>query len=219
MAFTLGELKIKLNNAVGTAETNLLTVEKRVAALNRAIQIILEQYAVPQYVVSTPLSFLSGVAALPTDCLQPLKVVDPNNAFNVFVQTDWDLFDFQTQMTYTIVWDTANDIEILKTFPANYTTLTFWYVKNPPLLVDDTDSPRFNVWWADAIAEKAAEVLLTDSAVFERAEAKKTVSTDLINKAWQRERARITGPENNKLTSIFSQKRSLLNSRSSITIN
>lgn len=219
MSFTLGDLKIKLNFAVGTAETNLLTTEKRVDAINRAIQIILEQFPIPQYVVPVTLTLVSGITNLPTDCLQPLKLVDPTNAFNVFTQTDWDLFDFNTQMTYTIVWDTVNDVEVIKIAPTTYTSLKFWYVKNPPLLVDDTDEPRFNSWWSDAIAEKAAEKLLTDTAVFNRAEAKKLTADDLMNKAWQMERARITGPENNKLTSIFSQKRSLLNSRSSITIN
>ena len=219
MAFTLGDLKTKLNFALGTSETNLMTVEKRTDALNRSIQIILEQYAIPQYVISTALSFTAGIANLPTDCLQPLKLVDPTQNSNDFKRVNWDSFADNVSNTYTITWDTAGSKEVIKSYPTNYTTLTFWYIMNPPTLVSDSDFPRFNSWWMDAIVEKAAEKLLTDVGTFNRAEAKQATADNLIAKAWQNERQRIVGPEENKLTSVFSKKKSLLQGRSTITTN
>lgn len=217
MSITLSNLKIKLNFALGTSETNLMTNEKRVDAINRAIQIILEQYPVPQYVVNTLISFTNGQGDLPTDCLNPLKLSDPTNNFNVFIRTNWDNFQNKTSFTYDIEWLTSGNKEVINIFPTSYTSLTFWYIQNAPLLVNDGDVARFNSFWQDAIAEKAAEVLLTSSAQFDRAQAKQEVADNLIAKAWQLERLRIEGPENSKLTSVFSQKKSLLNYRSTVT--
>jgi len=219
MSVTLGELKIKLNYAVGTSETNLLTQEKREDAINRAIQSILEQYPIPQYVVSTPLSFSSGVADLPDDCVQPLKLVDPTNAYIEYDRISWDDFPLNINQTYTILWDSDDEVEVVNIYPTTPTSLTFWYVQNQDLLVDDTDTARFNRWWIDAIAEKAAEKLLTDVASFNRSQAKKFVGDDLVAKAWQIERSRITGVQDNKLKSIFTRRSLLGGNRSSITIN
>ncbi len=214
--FTLGDIKIKLSFALGTAETNLMTNEKRTDAINRAIQIILEQYPIPQYIKSTDLTFVAGVSNLPTDCTQPLKVTDANSAFVEYKRVTWDDFTLQINQSFTISWDYVNNVEIIKTFPTNLTLLTFWYVQNQPALASDADTVRFNIWWLDAIAEKAAEQLLTSSAAFNRAEAKNQVATTLLAKAWQLERLRIVGPENNRLKSIYSTKASLLRGSSNI---
>lgn len=213
---TLGELKILLNFTVGTSETNLLTNEKRLDALNTVIQNILEQFPIPQYVTSTTLTFVSGLSALPTDCIMPLKMNDASQPTIIYDRIDWDDFLFNISQTYTIQWDGINDVEQIAIYPQTPTSLQFWYIQNPDPLVDDVDTVRFNPWWAKAIAEKAAEKLLTDSAAFNRAQAKKQVADDLLAKAWQTERARITGIQDNRLKSIFT-KRSLLQFRSSLT--
>ena len=204
--FTLSDLEIKLNFALGTSETNLLTREKRVDAINRVIQTILEQYPIPQYVVTNDLTFYQGVTGLPGDCVQALKLADPKNPATEYSRVSWDSFSLNRPQTYTIAWDSNIQQETIKIYPSwNNVSLRFWYVQNQPLLVNDTDSPRFNVWWQDAIAEKAAEYLLISSASFNRAEAKKGVADDLIAKAWQIERSRITGVQDQRLTSIYSK--------------
>lgn len=213
---TLGELKIKLNFAIGTSETNLLTNEKRTDAINTAIENILEQYPIPQYVAPVDLTFSSGLTDLPADCLMPLKITYPNDAFTEYDRVDWDKFPLNISQTYTIQWDDVNKVEQIAVYPQTPSLLRFWYIQNPDDLVDDADEVRFNVWWAKAIAERAAERLLTDSAAFNRAEAKAKMADNLGAKAWQIERARITGIQDNRLTSIYS-KRSLLQFRSSIT--
>lgn len=214
---TLGDLKIKLNFAVGTSETNLLTVEKREDALNRAIQIILEQYPIPQYVISPNLTFTNGVATLPDDCVMPLKLVSPTDAYTIYSRVGWDKFPYNIPQTYTIRWDTATNLEKIYIYPTTATSLTFYYVQNQETLVDDADECRFNPWWANPIAEKAAEILLTDTANFNRAQAKQIVADNLMAKAWQIERQRITGVQDNKLTSIYQQTSLLGGNRSSIT--
>ena len=217
--FTLADLMRKLNFALGTSETNLMTNEKRIDALNRSIQIILEQYAVPQYVANTALAFSSGVALLPPDCVQPLKLVDPTSSNIEYERQTWDKFIYNINQSCTFLWDNVQNAEVVKIYPTTPTSLNFWYVQNQPPLSNDTDAPRFNIWWEDAIVEKAAEQLLTSIASFTRAQAKQQVADSLIAKAWQIERMRITGPENNFLTSVFSTKKSLLNYRSIITTN
>ncbi len=213
---TLGELKIKLNFTIGTSEVNLLTPEKRVDAINTAIQNILEQFPVPQYVAYTDLTFTIGLVNLPTDCLVPLKITYPADAYTEYDFVDWSKFPLNIDQTATIQWDDILKAERIAIYPQTPNVLRFWYIQNPEDLVDDADAARFNVWWKKAIAEKAAEKLLTDSADFNRAQAKKQVADDLIAKAWQSERARITGIQDNRLTSIFT-KRSLLQTRSSLT--
>lgn len=213
---TLGQLKIKLNFAIGTSETNLLTNEKRIDALNTAIQNILEQYPIPQYVTPTDLTFITGLANLPADCLVPLKMTYPTDAYTEYDEVDWRKFPLNLSQTYTIQWNDTLKVEQLAIYPQTPNVLRFWYIQNPPDLVIDSDAARFNVWWEKAIAEKAAEKLLTDSATFNRAQAKKQVADDLIAKAWQTDRARITGIQDNRMTSIFTQ-RSLLQFRSSLT--
>ncbi len=213
---TLGELKIKLNFAVGTSETNLLTNEKRVDALNTAIQNILEQYPIPQYVASTNLTFTSGLTDLPADCLMPLKITYPTDAYTEYDRVDWDKFTLNIAQTYTIQWDDVGEVEQIAIYPQTPTLLKFWYIQNPDILVDDADDIRLNVWWKKAIAEKAAEHLLTDSAALNRAGSKAGAADNECAKAWQIERTRITGIQDNRLTSIFT-KRSLLQFRSSLT--
>lgn len=213
MAITLGQLKVLLNFALGTSETNLLTKPKREDAINASIQNILEDYAIPQYVISANLSFTNGVASLPTDCITPLKLNDPNQKTIIYDRINWDNFSYNLTQTYTIKWDTVSSSEKMYIYPANTTTLEFWYVQNQPVLTTDSNTIRFNPWWAKPIAEKAAEKLFTDSASFNRADAKEKTANDLIAKAWQTERARITGVQDNKLTSIFTKK-SLLGSSS-----
>lgn len=213
MAVTLGSLKILLNFALGTSEVNLLTTEKRVDALNTAIQNILEQYPIPQYVASTNLNFVAGTASLPTDCVIPLQLNQVGNGFVHWDLVDWSNFSLNIPQSSTIQWDSNLLVELLKIYPADTTTLQFWYIQNQPALVTDADLTRFNPWWAKPIAEKAAEKLFLDSASFNRSEAKAQVADDLIAKAWQTERIRIREAKNNKLTSIYT-KQSLIGGRS-----
>lgn len=216
---TLGTLETKLSFALGTSETNLMTDEKRIDAINKAIEVVLTQYPIPQYVVSSNLAFTSGIAELPENCLMPLKLNDPTQASVVYSRVNWDDFESNISYTYTIAWDAGLDAEHIAIYPTTATTLQFWYVQNFTQLETDTDTIRLNIWWADAIAAKAAEFLLLDTASFNRAEAKRNVADDLIAKAWQIERARITGVQDQRLRSIYSKYSLLQQTDASITWN
>lgn len=206
MAISLGQLKILLNFTLGTSETNLLTSEKRTDAINTAVQNILEQYPIPQYVISTNLTFTSGVTPLPDDCLVPLQLNDPASPQVRYERLDWSRFSLNVPQTYIIRWDSVNEEEQMAIYPITPATLQFWYVQNQTDLAADGDEVRFNSWWAKAIAEKAAERLLIDSASFNRAEAKAQIANNLIAKAWQTERLRIRETETTKLQSIFTKR-------------
>jgi len=214
MATTLGQYLQRLSYALGTTETNLFTLDKRKNAVNRAISIAVQQYPIPQYVKRTTLTFVAGVATLPTDCLQPYLLYDTNDAYSEYDRVDFDKFRFQPTNTYTITYNESTKVEEINIYPTTATSLYFWYIINPPTLSADTDESRLKPWWDDAIAEKASEQLFVSSRNYNAAEAKAAVSKDLLAKAWQSERLRIEGVENMRITSIY-QKHSLLGSNSS----
>ncbi len=201
----LGTLQTKLNFALGTSETNLMTEEKRTDALNRAVQYILQVYPIPQYVISDTVSFTSGVGSLPDNCLIPLKlnvITEPTTIYN---RVTWDDFQNNVDYTYTILFDEVTDTEKIHIYGTSATSLQFWYILMPEEMEDDADTVRFNTWWSKAIAEKAAEFLLIDTAAFNRATAKAEVAEKAIADAWQMERARITGVQDNKMKSIYTK--------------
>lgn len=212
MASTLGELKIKLNYSLGTASTSLNTNERREYAINRAIEKIIEQYDMPQYTISSTLSFTSGVADLPSDFLRPLLLITDKKRYE---RIDFDAFLRDISNTYTIQYDTANSKEVVKVYPADTTSLDLWYIQQPAQLSSDSDTTRFPTYWDDAIVEYAAALLLQFNRQYDEYTVKLQSAEDMLAKAWQNERQRITGKEHQRLTSVFSTN-SLLGNYQSI---
>lgn len=213
---SLGNHKTNLNYALGTAETSLFSVDKRVDAINSACEWILQQFDIPQYLSTVSLNFVAGKSNLPGDCLMPQKLSDPNDPYKVYEEIDYDKFAFNLSYTYNIYYDEIDLVEKIRIYPADTVTLGFGYRHNFLKMVDDTDGTRFGPWWDKAIAEKAAELLFTASRNLNIAEAKRELADNLIAKAWQVERARLTGQQDQKLTSVFARK-SILGTTRSIT--
>lgn len=214
MSITLGALQIGLNSSMGTSETNLYTSDKRIRAINRAVETILEQYPIPQYLIDTTLSFSSGLVSIPTDCLRAVKLFTSSNG-NV---QEWkivnpDDFDNNIYQTAKIYWDTSSSLEKIKIYPASSTSINFRYVQIPTYMSASSDTVRFYQRWSDVICEQAAYFLFLDSQNYTGAQAKKQSAADLMAKAWQVENARYQSPYENTLESVFEHKKSLLGGR------
>lgn len=213
MGSTLGTLKTRLNFALGTSETNLYTNDKRTRGINRAIETILEQYQIPQYVIDSTLSLSSGSVALPTDCLRVLKLWNSTNSveYGLIIAEE---FDLNQPHTCTIKWDTVSSAEKIYIYPSDTVNLSFRYLQMFTYLSDDGDTTRFATRWDDAIAELAAHYLFTDAGNYDSAGVKKQTANDLCAKAWQIESARYQAPAELRLESVFTRKKSLLRTRS-----
>lgn len=207
MGASLGTLLQKQNFSLGTSETNLYTREKRIDAINLAITQVLDDYDIPQYTISTTLNFTAGTATLPTDCLRPFKISDNNNV--PYDQVDFETFARNIPQTYSVQWSTTADAEVVKSSPALTQSLTFWYIQIPTALEEDSDTYRFKSWWDNAIVEKSVATLLLNSRNTDIAQQKEVKANELLAKAWQNERKRLVGREDQRLQSVY-EKKSLL---------
>ena len=80
-------------------------MKKVTRAINKAIETVLEQYPVPQYLKTTALGVVGGIVTLPSDCNTPVKLFDPDSdgrstaEYNLTNQND---FDDRPDHSYTI---------------------------------------------------------------------------------------------------------------------
>jgi len=218
MSITLGELKLSLDKAVGTSETNLMTQDRRVYAINRAVEKILQMYDIHEYTIKTNVSFNTGTGLLPADCLRISLLRDENQNID-YDMTDFEAFNDHQDFSYKLEYDTTSEQDNIYMWPQDTKTMTVWYIQQATRLVNDGDKVKFKNYWDDAIAEKAAEFLFTDTRNFNAAQAKQTTANDKIEKAWQNDRQRLVGKEAQKLTSVFSRRRLLRESRTPYTNN
>jgi hypothetical protein len=216
MAITLGQLKVNLNYSLGTSETNFYTNDKRVDALNTAINNILEMYQIPQYLQESTLTFTSGIAPYPATALMPVKIWGPNNDEYLFVHPN----DFDSEIPYTVTvkYNTLTEIDEIYAWPNNVTSLTIRYINLPDPLVADSDKVRFSKKWEDGITKLAAYFLFLDAQKQDQAASAQVQSRQLITNAWQMETKTYDSPELNVLQSAY-DKISLLHTVRPFTTN
>jgi hypothetical protein len=90
-------LKKLLNKAVWTKELNLLTEDTRVEAINSAINTILQQYDIPEYIVSVNIDFTAWVWWVPPRFLRYFSLKDSDN--HKYTKVDDDQFDDNVSRT------------------------------------------------------------------------------------------------------------------------
>lgn len=199
---TLGLLKTKLNYAVGTTETNLLTKQKRVDAINKAVEHILQLYPIPQYTAESTLAFIAGVVALPTDFIRCMKLYNSATQQEYIMIAPND-FDNQVSYTFTVKYDTVSLTEKCYLYPADTVTLNFRYIQMPVDMTDDAQSTRLPERWDDGIAELAARFLFADSHEWASAQEKERLAKEHFALAWSIESARFQDPRLTRLESKF----------------
>lgn len=202
MGATFGELQQLLDQALGTSETNLINEDMRKTSINRAIREILTKFDVSVYMNEQQISFGSGISPLPTDCLRPYWLGQPDNQIE-YIRVDPTDFMYNVSYTYKTYWNAALSARYLKIYPANSINLTLFYIQNPDPLVEDTDEVRFDSWWNDAIAEMAAYIALNNVRNYAAAALKKETADDMMSKSWQNERQFLVGPQQQRMTSVF----------------
>lgn len=202
MTITLDELTTELTDVLGTGETNLYTNDRRLRALNRAIQQILLWYDLDQYRVTTTLNFNSGVATLPTRMLRPVQLRNASQNLP-YTQVDFEQFQGQIPRTWIYEYDDSNDTELARVYPTHTGSLEFTYMQMPEELSSTVTSLRLKFWWIRPIACRAAQYLFIQTSNFNRAEGAQKAAEDAQADAWQSERQKITGKEQQKLQSIY----------------
>ena len=213
MTITLSDLQVSLIDALGTSETNLYTPDKRNRAINRAIFNILQWYDIDAYRKTTTLNFVSGVASAPSDLLRDLQLRESSSNTEYF-HVDFEDFQRKSSNAYIYEYNTDNDGYDIKIVPAATRTLSFTYMQMPPEITDGTSTIRFQYWWKDAIAYEAAALLFLQTRNYNSQEAAQNKANQLKGDAWQSERQKITGKEQQRLRSVFEEKNIFKNSSS-----
>jgi len=172
---TLADLIQTQSLSLGTSETNLYTNDKRIDAINRAVESILEQYTISQYTIKTILNFTAGIATLPDDCLIPYKLAD--NQDTEYQQVDFDKFALNISCSYLVDYDTLTDTERLNIYPQLTVPLNFWYIQMPTPLSDDADTVKLK----ERMRKKAEQDLGIMAGRAEVKGSKKTETEEPIN--------------------------------------
>lgn len=205
---SLDELKLTLNDFLGTTERNLYTPTRRTNMINRAIRYLIKRYDIPAYTIKTNLVVVNGVCSVPTDFMRTAKLY--KQPMVEYIQKDFDQFGYNIPLTYSIQYDAILGQQRLNVYPVETTTMYLWYIQIPDLLVDGADEVRFPIYWEEAIAAKAAELLFRTTRSSTASADMKNLADELIGDAWQTERSFLQGKEDQRLQSVY-EKRGLLN--------
>ena len=190
---------------LGTSETNFFTPDKRNDAIYRSIVLILQRYDIPQYVKETTISFTNGVAELPSDCLRPLYMKNDQN--QEYERLDYEMFTEKRSLSYTIKFDQTTEMESMYIYYPMSVDLTFWYMLAPPQITGDASQKLyFKDWWLDAISMYAVSFLRKNSKDYSGAQIAETEALSLCANAWQNDRSRIGGEEEQRLRSLFEKQ-------------
>jgi len=203
MATSLGELRVLQNYTLGTAETNLYTDSMRVSAINRAMKTIVMMYDLDEYIQSTTLSCVSGVASIPTDCMRPNLLVSTSLWNQEYALVDFETFLAQRYNTYTIKYDSTLGRKRIHTFPANTASFTFTYVQAPEVLVNSADEIRLGDYWDQGIAEMSAAILLRQTRSYDVAQDKDMSAKKMLDEAYQNDRPTLQGRALTRLQSVY----------------
>ncbi len=208
---SLDDLDALVSEELGTTETQKYTPDRRYNAINQAIRVILKRYDIPEYTVKVSLSVVNGSVALPLNFLRPAKLYKNKRA--PYSLKNFDAFENDIPQTYTILWDTLTDSRVINTYPRETTVLTCWYIQIPDNMTVGSQTVRFKEYWDEAIAAKAAELLMRRSRLNQQAGDKKALADEMIADAWQSESVSLQGEDDLRLTSIY-EDRPLLGSYS-----
>jgi len=205
MGSTLSTLKTGLNTVLGVAETTFKTEEARTDAINYGLRRILLRYDIPQYITTETVSFTSGVASLPTGCLEPRKLFLSTAPRSPYLLVRPDDFDLNVSKTYKIAFDTASSTEKMYIYPASTTSLSFRYLKLVELSAA-TDAIRLNSWWDKPIATYAAAHLWKRERRYDLSEELEKQADEEAAEAWQVESKRWQSNADTRLQSVFERR-------------
>jgi hypothetical protein len=186
---------------LGTTEEDFYTADKRRDAIYRSIVLILQRYDIPQYVKKTTLTFASGACLVPTDCLRPLYL--KNDQRTEYERLDYEMFDNRNSYTYTMEYDQVTNLETMYIYQPDSTTLDFRYIIAPPRITSGTQELYFKDWWIDAISMYAVSFLHKNARNFGASSIAQEEALTLCASAWQNDRSRIGGEQEQRLRSKF----------------
>lgn len=156
------------------AQSNLgfHTESFRIQSINEAILKIADNYEVPELRVKPLLTgiitFVNNVTDIPADFLRMIKlwdVVQPTLEYTYVIN---DLFDQQAPNNAQLLWTTDYDPStntqrfFITTNSISPVTLNMRYIKLPKVLNQPNDESGLTSQWDNAIAYKAASILLVN---------------------------------------------------------
>ncbi|OPX88993.1 MAG: hypothetical protein A4E53_01726 [Pelotomaculum sp. PtaB.Bin104] len=160
---TLATYKQSLTYRLASSNTSYHDDTEREAAINEAIGDIAERYDIPALYKRGSLTFTSGMATIPADCLRIVKIWNPTTQTIEYEYIPEDEFDGKptTAANYwSIDYDTASSTRKIKILPASITTANIRYIFTPAVLANDSDVSSLPTQFDDAVAYKAAAILL-----------------------------------------------------------
>jgi hypothetical protein len=186
MATTLSDLKQSLTAKLATTNTTFHTEAVRTEAINEAITDICESYDVNALFKRATLTIASAICTIPTDMLRVVKIWDPTNQSIEYEYIPEDLFDpkASTEAYYwTVDYDVATLVRVMKFLPATTTSDYISYKKVPTHLENDSDVTDMPDQFLDGIAYGAAAILLRNEASFERSQSMSIEGDAMVKKA------------------------------------
>jgi len=189
MSSTLSTLQSKVDFYLGAQY--IYNADNKTTALNAASLNLLLDYDISEFIVTTAMTFASGVADKPTGYLRYVKLFTTADPTDEYTRVDENDFDQEIAKTWTI--KDSSGTQKLFIAPTDVTTgTTLRYVKERTVMSDSSDTSGFNTYWDEALACSAAWWLLFNDRQPVAAEKLKW-ATQLIKSALRHQ-----GNENNQ---------------------
>jgi hypothetical protein len=154
------------------SNTGFHTAADRTATVNEAILKIADNYEVPELrkrpLPAGTITFLNGLSPIPADLLRVVKLWDPVQPTLEYTYIVNDLFDQQSpnaaNLFWTIDFNPVTATQQMYIVPSNLAskTLNLRYIALPTVLVNPTDESGLTTQWDNAVAYKAASILLNN---------------------------------------------------------
>ncbi len=167
---TLSTYKSALTYRLASSNTAYHSDDERKSAINEAIGDIAERYDISALYKRATLTITSGTCNLPTDCLRVVKIWDPTTQtieYEYITEDDYDQRASTESYYWTIDYDTATALRKMKFLPTTATSAYIRYIKVPATLSADADTSDLPTQFDDAVAYKAAAILLRNERSFD----------------------------------------------------
>lgn len=165
---------ILLTQKLAQSNLGFHTEPIRIQAINEAILKIADNYEVPELrrkpVPSGTITFTNGLATIPSDFLRMIKLWDTiiPPPFGEYTYLINDLFDDQPPNSSNLFWTrdfdpvTSTQKFYITPYSSTPSVLNMRYIVLPTVLAQSSDESGLSSQWDNAVAYKAASILLNN---------------------------------------------------------
>ncbi len=194
---------------LATAGLTFFTAEMRKQAVNEAIEQLVQRYDIADMIITSTLSFVSGVASRPSKYFKMAKLWIDSKEYEYITPDEADGLDSTASYYWTEDSD-GSGVRTLKIYPSNTETLKIRYYVIPDKLTDESSESGLPAVWDDVIAYQACEILAENAGRYDEAQRYGAVGDRRTMEVIGATKNRGGKKEYPKFKSIYSTK-SLLN--------